>query len=107
MNVNTTLANQIAGVVVTSGFTQDVNKNNFSWFTTSRTPVWAVVGDADITYRDQNNYMVNEINKRVANLASITIRPGIGHINWNDVYNGAVKHSSGKNMWEWLYQFTN
>ncbi|MBO9681675.1 MAG: hypothetical protein J7502_03195 [Flavisolibacter sp.] len=107
MNVDQTLANTIAAIAVTSGVTQDVNKNNFGWFSTSKTPVWAIVGSSDVTYREQNSYMVNEINKRVPNLASITVRSGIGHNAWSEVYNGMVKNSAGKNIWEWLYQFTN
>lgn len=107
MNIDQTLANKIAAVAVTSGFTQDVNKNNFGWFSTSRTPVWAIVGSSDVTYQEQNTYMVNEINKRVPNLASITVRSGVGHNAWPEVYNGTVRNSAGKNLWEWLYQFTN
>ncbi len=106
LNVSTDVASRIAAVVVHSGFTQDANKNNFNWFSTSRTPVWAIAGDNDITYKEQNTDMVNEINKRVPGLASLTIVPGVGHTGWGDAYNGTIKTTDGKNMWQWLYQFT-
>ena len=107
MNVDQTLANKIAAIAVTSGFTQDVNKNNFSWFSTSKTPVWAIVGGSDVTYQEQNSYMVSNINNVVPNLASLTTLSGMGHNVWSNVYNGTVKNSAGQNIWQWLYQFTN
>ncbi|HUP13184.1 MAG TPA: hypothetical protein VM187_13245, partial [Niastella sp.] len=66
--------------------------------------LWAIVGGADKGYVGKNAYMVNEINKRVPNLAHLTIRKGVGHGGWSDIYKGKVK-LNGKNMWDWMYQF--
>lgn len=105
MNVDQNLANKIAAIAITSGVTQDVNKRNFSRFVKSKTPVWAIVGNSDITYKEQNSYMVSQINKAVPNLASLTILPGVGHNAWSNVYNGTVKNSAGQDIWQWLYRF--
>ena len=48
--------------------------------------------------------MVEEVNKRVPELATLTVRPGIAHGGWDDVYRGAVKNGA-KNIWEWMYSF--
>jgi hypothetical protein len=106
LNVDTTLAKKFAAIVIMSGATQDANKANIGWWQTSKTPLWAVVGNLDISYRDQNQDMVNRVNALVPGLASITIRDGIGHGGWDDVYSGLVKTANGKNMWDWMYQFT-
>lgn len=106
LNIDTTLAKKFAAIVVMSGATQDASKTNIGWWKNSKTPLWAVVGNLDISYRDQNQDMVNQINAQVSGLASITIRDGIGHGGWDDVYNGSVKRADGKNMWDWMYQFT-
>ncbi len=102
LNVDTVLAKKFAAIVVNSAATQDANKTRFDWFKTSKTPVWAVVGNNDVSYRDQNIYMIDEINKRVSGLGKISIRSGIGHGGWNDVYNGTFKLGT-QTMWEWLY----
>ncbi|MBO9684317.1 MAG: T9SS type A sorting domain-containing protein [Flavisolibacter sp.] len=106
LNVDTNLAKKIAAIVVMSGATQDANKTNIGWWKTSKTPLWAVVGNVDVSYRDQNQDMVNKINALVPGLASITIREGVGHGGWDDVYSGLVKTANGKTMWDWMYQFT-
>ena len=106
LDIDTTLAKKIAGIVIMSGATQDADKTHFAWWKTSKTPLWAVVGNSDPSYRDQNQYMVDQINAQVPGLASITIRDGVGHGGWDDVYDGTVKTTSGKTMWDWLYQFS-
>jgi len=106
LNIDTTLAKKFAAIVIMSGATQDANKANIGWWKTSKTPLWAVVGNLDLSYKEQNQDMVNKINALVPGLASITIRDGIGHGGWDDVYSGLVKTANGKNMWDWMYQFT-
>ena len=106
LNIDTVLPKKFAAIVMMSGALQDANKTHYSWWSVFKTPVWAVVGNNDVSYRDQNQELVNAINKQIPGLASITIRDGIGHGGWNDVYNGTVKTADGKNMWQWLYQFT-
>ena len=106
MNVSETVAKKFAAIVVMSGATQDVNKTNYAWWKSSNVHLWAVVGNNDISYRDQNQDLVNKVNAQVPGLATITIRSGVGHGGWNDVYNGIVKTASGKTMWEYLYQFS-
>lgn len=106
LNISPELPKKFAGMVVMSGATQGINKANFPWWQQFRSPLWAVVGENDPSYVGQNEYVVNEVNKQVSGLASLTVRPGIGHGGWNDVYNGTVKTKDGKNMWEYLYQFS-
>ena len=106
LNIDTTLAKKFAAIVIMSGATQDAIKSNIAWWKISKTPLWAVVGNLDISYRDQNQDMVNQVNGQVPNLAFITIRDGIGHGGWDDVYDGYVKTPAGQNMWDWMYQFT-
>jgi poly(3-hydroxybutyrate) depolymerase len=106
LNINKELPKRFAAMVVMSGATQGINKDNFPWWKEFKTPLWAVVGQNDPSYVGQNQYVVDQVNAQVPGLASITIRPGIGHGGWNDVYNGTVKTKDGKNMWQWLYQFT-
>lgn len=105
LNVTAELGKQFAAIVALSCATQDALKANLDWWKTAKTPVWAVVGDADVSYREQNKYMVSEINKRVSGLATLTIRSGVGHTGWNEVYSGVVKNGT-QTMWEWLYQFS-
>ncbi len=105
LNISTTVAKKFAAIVINSGATQDAKTTNFDWWGDSKTPLWATVGNDDVSYRDRNINMVNEVNKRVPNLASITVRQGVGHGGWNDVYNGTVK-KNGLDMWQWMYQYT-
>lgn len=105
LNYSAAFAKKFAAIVINSGVTQNVNKKNFDWWKQTKTPLWAIVGGSDKGYVGKNAYMVNEINKRVPKLATLTIRSGVGHGGWTDVYNGKVK-INGKNMWEWLYQFS-
>ncbi len=104
LNINPDFGKKFAAIVTMSAATQDANKNNFAWWQGTQTPLWAIVGESDVSYRDQNLYMVNQINARVPNLAKITIRPGVGHGGWNDAYRGIVT-ADGMNMWQWLYQY--
>jgi poly(3-hydroxybutyrate) depolymerase len=106
LNINKELPKRFAAMAVMSGATQGINTANFYWWKEFRTPLWAVVGENDPSYVGQNQYVVDQVNAQVPGLASITIRPGIGHGGWNDVYNGTVKTKDGKDMWQWLYQFT-
>ncbi|HEX2606963.1 MAG TPA: hypothetical protein VHK91_06270, partial [Flavisolibacter sp.] len=105
LNVNTDVIKRFAALVVMSGATQGVNTANYPWWKISQTPLWAVVGNDDISYRDQNIDVVNRVNQQVPGAAAITIRSGYGHGGWNDVYNGSVKTANGMNMWDWMYQF--
>ncbi len=106
LNINKELPKRFAAMVVMSGATQGINKDNFPWWKEFKTPLWAVVGGNDPSYLGQNQLVVNEVNKQVPGLASLTVRAGVGHGGWNDVYNGSVKTTDGKTMWQWLYQFT-
>jgi hypothetical protein len=106
LNISTALSKRFAAMVVHSGATQLANKSNIAWWKDFKTPLWSVVGNNDVNYRDQNVFMVNEVNKQVPGLAAITIRDGIGHGNWNDVFSGIVKTTNGQTMWQWIYSFT-
>ena len=104
LNFSPAFAKKFAAIVINSGVTTNSNKKHLDWWKETRTPLWAIVGGADKSYVGNNAYMVNQINKRVPNLAHLTIRPGVGHGGWSDIYKGKVK-LDGKNMWEWMYQF--
>jgi hypothetical protein len=104
LNFSTAFAKKFAAIVINSAVTHNTNKSHFDWWKQTKTPLWAIVGGADKNYVGKNAYMVNQINKRVPNLATLTVRPGVGHGGWSDIYKGKVK-LKGKNMWEWLYQF--
>jgi hypothetical protein len=106
LNINQELPKRFAAMAVMSGATQGINKNNFYWWKNFRTPLWAVVGGSDPSYLSQNEYLVNEVNKQVPGLASLTVRPGITHGGWEDVYRGLVNTSDNKTMWQWLSQFS-
>jgi hypothetical protein len=103
LDISPAFAKKFAAIVINSGVT-DGNKKNLDWWKQTKTPLWAIVGAADKSYVSRNKYMVNEINKRVAGLAILTLRPGVGHGGWTDVYKGKVE-LNGKNIWEWMYQF--
>jgi hypothetical protein len=104
LNFSTSFAKKFAAIVINSAVTHNTNKKHFDWWKETKTPLWAIVGGADKSYVGKNAYMVNQINKRVPNLATLTVRPGVGHGGWSDIYSGKVK-LNGKNMWQWLYQF--
>jgi len=104
LNISSQFGSRFAAIVVNSGATQNVLKTNLDWWKTTKTPLWATVGGADESYLLQSTFMVDEVNKRVAGLATLTVRPGVAHGGWDDVYKGAVTND-GKNMWQWLYQF--
>jgi hypothetical protein len=106
LNINQELPKRFAAMAVMSGATQGINKNNFYWWKNFRTPLWAVVGGSDPSYLGQNEYVVNEVNKQVPGLASLTVRPGVTHGGWDDVYRGTVYTSNGKTMWQWLSQYS-
>jgi hypothetical protein len=59
------------------------------------------VGNNDVSYRDQNIDMVAKINAAKPGLAKITIRSGIGHSGWNEIYNATWK-DNGVSMWDFL-----
>lgn len=104
LNISPAFAKKFAAIVVNSGVTDNIEKENLDWWKQTKTPLWAIVGAADVRYVSKNARMVKEINKRVAGIAALTVRPGVGHGGWTNVYKGKVK-LDGKNMWEWLYQF--
>ena len=104
LNITEAFAEKFAAIVVNSGVTHNLKRENLNWWKRTKTPLWAIVGAADKSYVNRNKQLVKEINKQVAGAAKLTIRQGVGHGGWTDVYNGKVK-LDGKNMWEWLYQF--
>ncbi len=104
LNISPQFAGKFAAIVTISGATQNSNTANYNWWSASKTPLWAIVGAEDKSYVTQNTNVVNEVNKRVPLLATLTVRSGVGHSAWNDVYKGTVKNG-GKNIWEWMYQF--
>jgi hypothetical protein len=104
LNISPEFAKKIAAIVINSGATQDAKTNNMNWWAAAKTPVWATVGGEDIGYKDQAINMVSSINSEGEQLATLTIRDGVGHEGWNEVYNGTVKNK-GLDMWQWLYQY--
>lgn len=104
LNVTAAFAKKIAAIVTVSAATQNVAKSNIDWWKRSGTPLWAIAGEMDKSYVSQNKMLADAVNKAVPGLATLTVRPGVGHSGWNDVYSGVVK-LEGKTMWEWLYQF--
>jgi predicted esterase len=104
LNIDTVLAKRFAAIVICSGATQDANQSHLNWWKSTKTPLWCVVGDQDAFY-GYNKALVDSINVRTK-VASLTVRSGIGHTGWNDVYSGLIKTSSGQTMWEWMYGFT-
>lgn len=106
MNVDQNFGKNFAALVPLSAATQDVDKTKFDWWITTLTPSWAIVGGNDLSYKEQNQDMVAQINSRVPGLAKIDVRAGIGHGGWDEIYNGTFKNSSGQNIWQWMYQYT-
>ena len=106
MNVSIDFGKKFAAIVPLSGATQDIDRTHFDWWANTKTPVWSVAGGNDLSYAENNVYFVQQINLRNPGSATATTRPGVGHGGWNDVYNGSVKHPSGLDMWQWMYQFT-
>ncbi|HEV3252694.1 MAG TPA: hypothetical protein VGZ71_17170, partial [Puia sp.] len=104
MNVSANLASKIAAICVLSGATQDVNRSNWEWWIKSKTPLWAIVGAEDQSYVHQNVFLMNSLNQRIPGVAKISIRPGVGHGGWRDVYNGTFREN-GQTFWDWIYQF--
>jgi hypothetical protein len=104
LNVSGSLASKIAAICVLSGATQDVNRTNWEWWIKSRTPLWAIVGAEDQSYVHQNVFLMNALNQRIPGIAKISIRPGVGHGGWREVYNGSFREN-GQTVWDWFYQF--
>jgi predicted peptidase len=97
-NVTEVFSKKIAAIVPISAATQDINKTRFAW---ASAPIWAIVGNNDVSYRDQNIDMVAKINAAKPGLAKITIRSGIGHSGWNEIYNATWK-DNGVSIWDFL-----
>lgn len=95
-----------AAIAVLSGATQDANTNNIGWWKSSPVPVWAIVGGLDGSYVDENKFLIGLINAQAPGAAKLSIRPGIGHGGWTDIYQGIFKEN-GQTVWDWLIQFTN
>lgn len=104
LNISKAFAKKFAALVINSGVTNNIDKEKLDWWKQTKTPLWAIVGAADKSYVTRNRNMVKEINKRVGGIATLTVRPGVGHGGWSDVYKGKVK-LDGKNIYEWMYQF--
>jgi poly(3-hydroxybutyrate) depolymerase len=104
LNVSGDLAQKFAAICVLSGATQDANQDNLNWWVKSRTPLWAIVGSEDPTFKRQNILLVHAINEVAPGVARISMRAGIGHGGWKEVYNGTFSEN-GQNIWDWLYQF--
>jgi predicted peptidase len=97
-NISESFAKKIAAIVPISAATQDINKTRFNW---ASAPTWAIVGGNDISYKEQNIDMVAKINAAKPGLAKITIRAGIGHTGWNEIYNATWK-DNGVSIWDFL-----
>jgi hypothetical protein len=104
LNISMSLSKKIAAICVISGATQDIKKENIEWWIRSKTPCWAIVGSEDQAYVRQNIFLINSVNQRSPGLAKITIRHGIGHGNWDEIYDGSFT-DNGVNLWQWLYKF--
>lgn len=103
LNISMSLSKKIAAICVISGATQDIKKENIQWWIRSKTPCWAIVGSEDQAYVRQNIFLINSLNLLSPGIASLSIRPGIGHGNWEDVYDGTFTENN-INIWQWLYQ---
>jgi hypothetical protein len=104
LNISQELANKFAAICVLSGATQDANQNNLGWWLTSKTPLWAIVGAEDQSFVRQNILITHALNQRVPGIARISIRDGIGHGGWREIYDGTFR-DNGQNIWDWLYQY--
>ncbi len=104
LNVSIALSRKIAAICVISGATQDAKKENLDWWLRSKTHLWAIVGSEDQSYVHQNIFLINSLNQGSPGIANISIRTGIGHGNWEEVYNGTFK-DNGLNIWQWFYQY--
>ncbi len=105
LSLSPEIASKFAAIVTNAGVIPAASKTDFSIWKKSKTPLWAVVGARDNGYVTRNTNIVNQINKLVPGLATLTLQPGVGHGGWDNVYNGKVKNGT-KTMWEWMYQFT-
>jgi hypothetical protein len=103
LNVSMSLSKKIAAICVISGATQDAKKENLEWWVRSKTNCWAIVGSEDQAYVRQNIFLINAVNQRSPGLAKISIRPGVGHGQWEDIYDGSFSENN-INIWQWLYQ---
>jgi len=104
LNVSQELAGKFAAICVLSGATQDADQNNLGWWLKCKTPLWSIVGSEDQSFVRQNVYITHALNQRIPGLARISIRNGIGHGGWTEVYNGLFSEN-GQNIWTWLYQY--
>ena len=101
-------AKKIAAIAPLSGNSTNNNWNNIGRFKENKTPVWAVFGDATTTdgteWSIRNNGIprINQINAQTKGLATVYIRKGLGHCCYVDVYNGTMKDSTGKTIWDFF-----
>jgi poly(3-hydroxybutyrate) depolymerase len=105
LNVSATFAKKIAAIVTISATTQNLTTSNLAWWAQSHTPLWTIAGQRDTGYIKQSSALVEAINKKEPGLATLTIRPGIAHGGWNDIYSGKVTNE-GKTLWDWLGQIS-
>lgn len=103
VSISKTFAKKFAAIVAISGAAPQANEN-IAWWKESGTPLWAISGARGGRYTAQNGSLVEKLNEGTPGRAVHTVREGIGHGGWNDVYRGAVT-LDGKTVWEWLYQF--
>jgi hypothetical protein len=102
LSISPEVAKKIAAICVLSGSTKEVNQNNLDWWVKSKTPIWSINGEKDNAAIHENIFFVSALNKKVENLAKFSVRKGVGHADWNDVYNGTYREN-GMNVWDWLY----
>jgi len=105
LSLTSQIASKFAAIVTNAGVIPAGSKTDYAIWKKSKTPLWAIVGARDKSYVTRNRNLVNEVNKQVPGLATLTLQPGIGHGGWDNVYNGKIKNGS-ITMWEWMYQFT-
>jgi len=102
LSISPEVAKKIAAICVLSGSTKEVNQSNIDWWVKSKTPIWSINGEKDDAAIHENIFFVSALNKKVENLAKFSVRKGVGHADWKDVYNGTYR-DNGVNIWDWLY----
>ena len=91
LNINQDFAKKIAALVPLSAYPSNCNRANMPWFKQSKIPVWAIAGGGtggnETFFMQGNVELVNLVNAQVPNLAKMSIRAGVGHEKFVDVYN--------------------
>lgn len=106
LNISEAFASKIAAIVPLSASYGDANQANMSWFKKSKIAVWAIAGGStadptELSFKEGNITLVNKVNMQVPGLAKMTVRPGLGHCCWEEIYNGTWKEN-GTTIWDFL-----